>query len=154
MNVCGFASFVRTPSISPRPTSELHSRRPTTIPSSWANLSININPRLCRVHSYSFPGLPKPTISMTCRKKAQNAQNKTSKTDCVTFVPSCGLFCFLALFFLLALANHFGFGRLFTFSRRRRSSLFLHDTDSGNNLFGIRQNLECFTNRNVRHVQN
>src|SRR6185369_15155926 len=64
MNVCGFASFVAAFSICPRPTSELHSRRPTTIPSSWANLSINMNPRLCRVHSYSLPGFPKPTINI------------------------------------------------------------------------------------------
>src|SRR5215213_3033189 len=65
MKVCGFASFVLERSICPRPTSELHSRRPTTIPSSPANLSINMNPRLWRVHSYSLPGLPKPTISIS-----------------------------------------------------------------------------------------
>src|SRR6185369_1883442 len=64
MKVCGFASFVTAPSISPRPTRELHSRRATAIPSSWANLSISMNPRLWRVHSYSFPGFPKPTINI------------------------------------------------------------------------------------------
>src|SRR6185503_1050667 len=64
MKVCGFTNFVRVPSISPRPTSELHSRLLTLMPSSWANLSINMNPRLCRVDSYSFPGFPKPTINI------------------------------------------------------------------------------------------
>src|SRR5215218_9720717 len=64
MKVCGFTNFVRVPSTSPRPTSELHSRLLTLMPSSWANLSINMNPRLCRVDSYSFPGFHKPTINI------------------------------------------------------------------------------------------
>src|SRR5215212_899606 len=73
MKVCGFANFVRAPATSPRPTRELHSRRPTTIPSSWANLSINMNPRLCRDHSYSFPGFPRPTINI--RQDVQDFQD-------------------------------------------------------------------------------
>src|SRR5215207_6422505 len=141
MKVCGFTNFVRVPSISPRPTSELHSRRPTTIPSSWANLSINMNPRLCRDHSYSFPGLPKPTISMTCRKR--------HKMHFVLFV----VLLRFALFVLLALADDFRLGRLFSLSRRRRD-LFLHDTDGGDYLLGIRQDLNRVTNRNIRNVQN
>src|SRR5262245_5202178 len=99
------------------------------MPWSRANLSISMNPRLWRVHSYSFPGFPKPTINMTRHKKAQNAQTELL---CL-FVALFGL---LALFFLLALANHFGLGGLFTFRRNDRSDLFLHDTDSGDHDFG------------------
>src|SRR5215213_7679809 len=142
MKVCGLTNFVRAPSISPRPTSELHSRRPTTIPSSWANLSINMNPRLCRDHSYSFPGLPKPTISMTYRKR--------HKMQFVLFV----VLLRFALFALLALANHFRLGRLFAFSRRRCCQfLFLHDTDCRDHLVGICQNLDRVTDWDIRDVQ-
>ena len=46
----------------PAPTSDWHSRRIYSIPVSAANLSINMNPRLWRDHSYSAPGFPRPTI--------------------------------------------------------------------------------------------
>src|SRR6266478_6342908 len=62
MNVCGFTSFDLWPSITPPPTSERHSRRFTVTPSSAANLSTSRKPTLCRVHSYSLPGLPSPAI--------------------------------------------------------------------------------------------
>src|ERR1043166_5282548 len=57
------------------------------------------------------------------------------------------------LFFLLALTNHFGLSRLFTFSRRRRDNLFLHNADSGNHELGIRQYLDRLAHRNIRNVQ-
>src|SRR6185369_11556289 len=62
---------------------------------------------------------------------------------------------FFALFFLLALANHFGLGRLFALNRHHRRDLFLHDADRGNHDVCISQNLDCLTHRdigNVKHV--
>src|ERR1041385_4172098 len=151
MKVCGFTSLVATSSIRPRPTSELHSRLPTAIPSSWANLSINMNPRLCRVHSYSFPGFPKPTINISdCQLPI--ADCLIPKLAIGNWQSAMSSFPF-ALFFLLALTNDFRLGGLFTFSRRRRRDLFLHDADSGNHELGIRQYLDSVRDRNIGNVQ-
>src|SRR6266404_2836284 len=79
MKVCGFTSFDLWPSITPPPTSERHSRRFTVTPSSAANLSTSRKPTLCRVHSYSLPGLRSPVDAQTNRQLAiANRQCLTS----------------------------------------------------------------------------
>src|SRR5688572_16028751 len=59
----------------------------------------------------------------------------------------------LAFFFLLALADQFRFGRLFTFSRRHWLNLFPHDTDGRDHELGIGQDLDTFADLDVRNVK-
>src|SRR5882672_10971643 len=165
MKVCGFTSFDRRPSIIPIPVNERHSRRFTVTPASAANLSMSRKPTLCRVPSYSLPGLPSPTIKYIadCRLKTANLTLIDRMAPACRFGKPIGnwqstignalllLFLGRAFFvFLLALADYFRFAGFFAFQRRRhRHRLFLNHADGRDYDIGCFQDFDPCGERNV-----
>ena len=101
INVCGLASITVVPVDLAHPTSAFESFRVTRMPLRSASRSTARNPRLCGVSAYSSPGLPKPDHS--------SRRMLAGLTSCVWLLRlffSAGA----AVFFLLALLDHFGLG--------------------------------------------
>src|SRR5438477_1712109 len=112
-----------------------------------------MKPRLCLDHSYSLPGLPRPTIKcivdcrlpietseLTFRRPEPKISGLLSENQSAIGNRQLGLLLFLflfllflgrglALFFLLALADYFGLGGNLAFDRRHDYLFFLDDAD-------------------------
>src|ERR1700722_9099762 len=112
MYVCGLASTTPSPASVPTPTCDFDSGRVTRIAARSAMASTARKPMLCGVQSYCEPGLPRPTITLIASqiRPPFPAGRLLLLLGLLGLGRSFGGFAF-ALFFLLALLHHFGFGR-------------------------------------------
>src|ERR1044072_6732097 len=148
MNVSALTSRARSPSMVAAPTNERHSFRFTVAFASAANLSINRNPRLWRVHAYSSPGFPNPTMRRLANFRLPIVSSRAARKYVRRVCPignrrsaiANALLLFSALglvfAFLLTLADNFRLGRRFTFHRRHGHGFFLDHTHGRDDCVG------------------
>src|SRR5215831_8050535 len=114
-----------TPATLPKPTKALPSGRSTRIPPRLASSSTARNPRLCGVHWYSGPGLPRPTMSrIDLSRAAANHPPQKANLLLLLLLLAAGFGAFLAFHFLLALLDDLGLGRHCAFCRHFGRLLF------------------------------
>src|SRR5436190_9166342 len=115
-----------------------------------------MNPRLWRDHSYSLPGFPRPTINHMSDFRFQISDFRlfvaTGRDQSSIYnLQSSTL---TTLIFLLALANDFWLGWLFTFDCRSSFSFFLHHADGRNHDIRILKEFNSLFDFQIRNVQN